>query len=805
MPVSPTYPGVYVQEVPSGVRTIGGVSTSITLFVGRTLSGPMNEPLRLTNYSDFSRAFTDDNSLSDMARYVKLFFMNGGTDCYVMRIARGAVRSSVTLKSEAGTETLRLTAKRPGSQGDSIRAEVRYNGTNRESTFNLELFRWQVDARGQRSAVEREVWNDLTMDPASPRYAPTFLTQKSAHVGAEDLKAAPLDGFSMSCRPVATEPADAATFIDRWTRILGTAAGPKNRFQISVDGNPFVEADLSPIDVSSIPTGSLGASKNALQDAIAQRISVALATAGIMLPSPPVKVTLESGPTPQGTGETTLLKIASLNKKSIYVRSAANPAQDLAAVLLLGQESGGLEVGAHAARRPAPTGITLSVADPTTLTAFAGLLQTDIVTISLPELQASGKFAETEIPVDLHVFSDSKARMWQDAAGNATGLREKLVRICDAINAYRALHGSTFFFRAELWGLRIAILPTAGEDTALSSFSTATTDLMSGTTRFISNVRYYSLGSSGVLGYQTPGKSGNDGSAPGAKEYQDAYALADSTVDLFNLLVLPPDHDDQATPLEQLWSDASVFCQKRRALLLMDPPDSWRSSQEATTGVDGLRVGLVKDFSALYFPRLKILEGGTQVTVGPAGAIAGLYARTDANRGVWKAPAGTEASLLSVAGVDVPLSDSQNGQINPVGVNAIRVFPDGIVSWGARTMAGADAFASEYKYIPIRRLALYIEESLYRGLKWVVFEPNDAPLWSQIRLNVGAFMHNLFRQGAFQGQTPKDSFFVKCDAETTTQNDRNLGMVNIWVGFAPLKPAEFVVLYLQQIAGQIES
>jgi hypothetical protein len=137
-------------------------------------------------------------------------------------------------------------------------------------------------------------------------------------------------------------------------------------------------------------------------------------------------------------------------------------------------------------------------------------------------------------------------------------------------------------------------------------------------------------------------------------------------------------------------------------------------------------------------------------------------------------------------------------------VNTIRVFPNGIVNWGARTMDGDDSFGSEYKYIPIRRLALYIEESLYRGLKWAVFEPNDEPLWAQLRLNVGAFMNNLFRQGAFQGQVPKDAYFVKCDSSTTTQNDRNLGIVNVVVGFAPLKPAEFVVLTLQQLAGQIQ-
>jgi phage tail sheath protein FI len=215
-------------------------------------------------------------------------------------------------------------------------------------------------------------------------------------------------------------------------------------------------------------------------------------------------------------------------------------------------------------------------------------------------------------------------------------------------------------------------------------------------------------------------------------------------------------------------------------------------------------VGLVKDHAAVFFPELKLDEGGRDVFVGPSGAVAGLIARIDGSRGVWKAPAGTEADLRGISGVRYRFSDLENGVMNPKAVNTIRVFPNGIVNWGARTMDGDDSFGSEYKYIPIRRLALYIEESLYRGLKWAVFEPNDEPLWAQLRLNVGAFMNNLFRQGAFQGQVPKDAYFVKCDSSTTTQNDRNLGIVNVVVGFAPLKPAEFVVLTLQQLAGQIQ-
>jgi phage tail sheath protein FI len=190
--------------------------------------------------------------------------------------------------------------------------------------------------------------------------------------------------------------------------------------------------------------------------------------------------------------------------------------------------------------------------------------------------------------------------------------------------------------------------------------------------------------------------------------------------------------------------------------------------------------------------------------VGASGTMAGLYARTDAERGVWKAPAGTEARLRNVQDLDYPLTDRQNGALNPLGINALRVFPIfGMVSWGGRTLDGADQIASEWKYIPVRRLALFLEETLFRGLKWVVFEPNDEPLWSQIRLNVGAFMQRLFRQGAFQGRTPKEAYFVKCDAETTTQADINLGIVNVVVGFAPLKPAEFVIIRIQQMAGQI--
>ena len=204
--------------------------------------------------------------------------------------------------------------------------------------------------------------------------------------------------------------------------------------------------------------------------------------------------------------------------------------------------------------------------------------------------------------------------------------------------------------------------------------------------------------------------------------------------------------------------------------------------------------------AALYFPRVleaDPLRDGHIDTFAPCGIVAGIMARTDTSRGVWKAPAGLDASMNGIQGVNVNLNDAENGMLNPLGINCLRAFPaNGRVIWGARTLRGADQLADEWKYIPVRRTALFIEESLYRGTQWVVFEPNDEPLWAQIRLNIGAFMHNLFRQGAFQGTTPRDAYFVKCDKETTNQTEINSGIVNIVVGFAPLKPAEFVVIFL---------
>jgi phage tail sheath protein FI len=298
----------------------------------------------------------------------------------------------------------------------------------------------------------------------------------------------------------------------------------------------------------------------------------------------------------------------------------------------------------------------------------------------------------------------------------------------------------------------------------------------------------------------------NDFTGPGKEDAKEGlFAL--KKADLFNILCIPP-HLPDGNIDPSLPDQAAAYCEQRRAMFLIDPPVEWTDKDKAkdpTTGIG--KIGTSKN-AAIFFPRLRQpnpLHDGQMEDFVPCGAVAGIFARTDTTRGIWKAPAGLDATLVGVPQLSVPLNDAENGELNPLGINCLRTMPAvGRVVWGSRTRQGDDRIASEWKYIPVRRTALYIEESLYRGTQWVVFEPNDEPLWAQIRLNIGAFMHNLFRQGAFQGQTPREAYFVKCDKETTTQNDINLGIVNIVVGFAPLKPAEFVIIKLQQIAGQIE-
>lgn len=246
---------------------------------------------------------------------------------------------------------------------------------------------------------------------------------------------------------------------------------------------------------------------------------------------------------------------------------------------------------------------------------------------------------------------------------------------------------------------------------------------------------------------------------------------------------------------------AVALCRKRRAVFIADPRPAWTTAAAVLSGVDGVGSaawGLERDsHAAVYLPRLIVPgeSGVPALTCGPCGAVAGVVARFDHQHGVWQAPAGRDAEVRGVSGLAATLTQADGERLNAAGLNLLRSFADTApVIWGARTFAGDDASASEWKYVPVRRLSLFIEASIDEGTRWAASEPNGQAMWAELRRVVSAFLHTLFTSGAFQGATPRQAYFVKCDAQTTTAADIAAGRTNVVIGFAPLKPAEFVVL-----------
>ena len=326
------------------------------------------------------------------------------------------------------------------------------------------------------------------------------------------------------------------------------------------------------------------------------------------------------------------------------------------------------------------------------------------------------------------------------------------------------------------------------------------------------------LARSGVASFTEPAdtaavpfQGGTDGSPPepddvlgsDAEPRTGMYSLRHA--ELFNLLCLPRDgwRTDVAADLA-FWASAMTFVEAERAFLLVDPPDDWATADTAVAGVRTF--GTRSTNAALVYPRVRAadpLHDGSPEAFPPCGVVAGIIARVDTQRWLWKAPAGIDAVARGILEPAVMLTDIQQGTLNRYGVDAFRTFPVyGTVLWGARTLRGADELASEWKYISVRRLALYLQENLVRGTQWAVFEPNGEALWAQLRLSIGGFMQDLFEKGAFAGASKAEAYSVDCNAQTTTQGDIDRGVVNVVVRFAPLRPAEFVILKIQQMVAQ---
>jgi phage tail sheath protein FI len=638
MPATLTYPGVYVEEVPSGVHTITGVGTSITAFVGRAFSGPVNEAVTINSFGDYERIFGGLWLESSMSFAVRDFYLNGGSQAIIVRLF-----SPFFADDEARQTALTLAT----TQATKAASDV-------------------ITAAGAKRAAHAA---DSTI--------------------TDDQVASAAEGAVASAGAVSAAALSAATDVARAARAA----------------------------VNSPPSNTLSDLDDVIAAAESKKPSAIAAAATAAVP---------------------------ISRARLAVGGAAQPLHLEAA----NEGSWGNDLRARIDYN--------AKAEP------ANLFNLTV---------KNTKTGQIEVHRNLSVEADSSRRVDKVLSEESQLIRTRVRPTLRPTNNKPDPKGS---------------VPLGADPFDPTNSSGIETGGVASDGRTLEVLDFTPLN--------------------GSTDKHGIFALLQA--DLFNLLCLPPFiTDGDMNPA--VIGAAAKLCEDSRAMLLVDAPSAWKTTAKAVAGITAADVGTTSKNAAIYFPRLRQpnpLRENQLEEFAPCGAIAGVMARTDSNRGVWKAPAGQEASLVGVPALTVSLTDAENGQLNPLGVNCLRAFPlIGRVVWGARTMEGADQQASEWKYIPVRRTALYIEESLCRGTKWVVFEPNDEPLWAQIRLNVGAFMQNLFRQGAFQGKTPREAYFVKCDKETTTQNDINSGVVNILVGFAPLKPAEFVVLKIQQMSGQIET
>jgi phage tail sheath protein FI len=763
MPVSLSYPGVYIEEIPSGVRTIVGVSTSVAAFIGNAPRGPLNQPVRLFDYGSYEREFGGLHRDSELSYAVSQFFLNGGAECWVVRVAQGAATAEVNLSATpGGTQVLNVSAKTSGAWGSSLRIDVDYATSNPDSTFNLSVTEYTRQS-GALVKGRSELFRNLSMNSKSAAYAVASINATSQMI-------------------TVARPAGALSLLTVGGGALSGAltaatslSGDKRKLQIMVDGDGPYEITLfatggTLADLDAI-TAALQAQIRAINTSVARfnAFTVQRATATGLVNAAGTFLLLRSG-------------AAGADQEFSDVRVLPALTEDASKALKLGIGNGGRELDAAAAMRP----------------TVSGKLSTDLAATALNTLSASDQIVVTATEGGASIGTGTL--LLGPALPATAKLADLAAQLQSRINASNTSVPAINKATVTINGTRLKL---TGGDTERPGVVLTVTEQGAGT-----------LGAAlGLLGTAAassfPFAGGSDGNAATASELTGSrsaktgiYAL--ELVDFFNILCIPGTGDLTETAGLSVINAATAYCQERRAFFITDPPKA-RNTVMAVADFVNNSLGK-SNYSAVFFPWVQIpdpLDNFRLKDIAPSGTIAGLFARTDTTRGLWKAPAGTEATLVNVAAVSVPMTEMENGVLNQIGCNCLRQFPVyGRINWGARTLRGADLLSDDYKYIPVRRLALNIEESLYRGSKWIVFEPNDEPLWAQIRLNFDAFMHDLFTRGAFQGKTPKEAYFVKCDRETTTQNDINKGIVNIIVGFAPLKPAEFVVIQLQQIANQ---
>lgn len=777
-------PGVYVDLVDSGIKPIQAVGTSTAGFCGEAPRGIPGVPTFVRGFADYERNFGGHRRgpAGHLAQAVEAFFAAGGSRAFVVRVlpadAVTALSRDVLARADDAwgddRRVLRVVARGAGAWADNLRVHIGRSTAFPDRAFLLEV-EWVEGGRGR--VVER--FDNVVLDPESPDYVVEVVADTSRYIRVVDLfQTEFLDADPRPAPPLPDRPATLRTLDAAGLRVpLG------GRLRVRWTGP---DGAGSPADASGEP--------------------------GVVFSFDAAAVTGAGGSIDGTTGVLTPAQLATLLTAQrgdlVVVAPAAggNVVTVAAPVATNAYLVARLPDGADTVDLSGTASVTLTVAEADGANAADVTLDTSALgTVTLPD--AATALAAAVAAADLDDLLDVTA------AGRALVVRTRAPRTPGATLTLAADAGTPFQApqtRAGAAGLvvedlslveivvserlepgRARALPTVFATTrgvGLPESSPANPDLLPATTGDQPlRVRGGTDGSAAVTPTDVTGSVTAAGRT-GLRAFDD--------VDI-QILVLPGRNQPE------FLSVGMDYANRRGVFYVADGAGSEDRRFALDTGdvvrfVEGLPTR--SDNAAMFYPWLEVPDPvgvGRAPTrfVPPSGHVAGVFARTDRQRGVWKAPAGLEATIPGALDLQHRLLDGDQDLLNPIGLNCIRQRPGaGIVSWGARTLSSDP----EWRYTPVRRTALFIVESLRRGLQWVVFEPNDIDLWGRIRSNIEAFMLSLHRQGAFQGASPEEAFAVKCDAETNPQELIDQGIVTAQVAFAPLKPAEFVVVQVSQ-------
>ncbi|HEY3571580.1 MAG TPA: phage tail sheath C-terminal domain-containing protein [Thermoanaerobaculia bacterium] len=927
MPVQVSYPGVYVQEIPTSNPTVIGVTTSSTAFVDFFPSGPVGTAVQVNSWNDFQRIFGGLDARSESSYAIMQYFLNGGQVAWVIRVvdptsATASPPGVLAVDLATGTPATSLADNATVLGGSTAQASwsiapsgainpasytvylstdggISFNPvqSNATSPYTVTLPSVTQASQGVVQVVASDASGNVLASATSPPFTivpgqvvlaspptspqaggasvalswswagsgvqPSFYSVLMSQDGGRTFQPVP-SGMALPSKTNSlsvTLPTPSSAPLQVVLQVLAT----------DVNGNPIAIAE-APVQVEQT---TVEVASGATSPETAGTASVSWTTAGATASAFNVFLSTDGGktfPSTPANGGTPATSPYSLTLPTVDA-----PQQAAVQVVALDANNNQIGSGVSTPFTIAPAGTaTIAISAPTagasetagtpfavswppptvtgTVASYSVLLSTD-GGATFQSVQTAAPTGTTTLTTNVTAPAPASQAVVQvealDDSGKLLALGESGIFTIAAAAATPPANPPQFVIRAispGAWGntLQVSLTPNPDGSFNLSvqqvvSGTTVASETYKGLTYGNPNDPHYApsiLAASSLIqlapypatfpglalsvpdgAYSTLLSGGTDGAVvdldSAANALGNAFGVSNPLGPLdniapsvFNLLCLPWLANLSGGAELSIATQAMAFCGPRQAFYIMDIPESVSTPGLMQTWANDY-ISASNYYAAAYFPRLVIADplNNYRPRNSPAsGTLAGVYALNDTNAGVWVAPAGVNAVLQGIMGLAYNLTDSENGQLNPLGINCLRTFPvyNNIV-WGARTLAGADQIESEWKYIPVRRLIDYIEQSLVQSLKWAVFQPNGPQLWTQISVEVGTFLSGLYSQGALYGATPSQAYFVNCDSTTTTPTDMAQGIVNIVVGVAPVDPAEFVILTIQQIVGQTQA